>query len=80
MTMTWKRFTHGIIRSFWRISDIEADWTTTERAVIYRFDFNNNDSCNIIFRSADNADFKISGNNIIQRMGSIRRSQAVFSC
>src|SRR5512133_905038 len=29
---------------------ITADWTTTERAVIYRFDFNSNDSCNIIFR------------------------------
>ena len=43
MTMTMKRFTHGIIR-FLEDYDIEADWTTTERAVIYRFDFNNNDS------------------------------------
>ena len=46
--------------------DIKADWTTTERAAIYRFDFNKNDSCNIIFRSSDNAAFKISGNNIIR--------------
>lgn len=29
---------------------ITADWTTTERSVIYRFDFSDNDSCNIIFR------------------------------
>jgi len=45
--------------------NIEADWTTTERAVIYRFNFNKNDSCNIIFRSKDNAGFKISGNNTV---------------
>jgi predicted alpha-1,2-mannosidase len=45
---------------------IKADWTTTERSVIYRFDFNKNDSCNIIFRSSDNASFKISGTNTIR--------------
>ena len=31
--------------------DIIADWTTTERAVIYRFLFQNNEPGNVIFRS-----------------------------
>jgi predicted alpha-1,2-mannosidase len=61
---------------------ISADWTTTERTVIYRFDFNNNDSCNIIFRSNDNAGFKISGNNaagVEETNGSIQYFHAEFS-
>jgi predicted alpha-1,2-mannosidase len=44
---------------------ITAEWTTTERAVIYKFDFGENDSCNIIFRSTNNSSFSVSGENII---------------
>jgi predicted alpha-1,2-mannosidase len=44
---------------------ITADWTTTERSVIYRFDYGESDSCNIIFRSSGNSNFKVSGNRII---------------
>ncbi len=46
-------------------SNIDADWTTTERAVVYRFNFNEKDSCNIIFRSAGKAFFKITGDSTI---------------
>ncbi len=45
--------------------DIIADWTTTERSVIYRFNFGSNDSCNILFRSSDNSEFRIKGKNAI---------------
>ena len=46
--------------------EIISDWTTTERAVIYRFLFQNKESGNIIFRSRGNASFTVSGNNAIQ--------------
>ena len=39
--------------------EITADWTTTERAVIYRFDFPADSTANIIFRSARNATFRM---------------------
>lgn len=39
-------------------SKIEADWTTTERAVIYRFNYKGKDSGNILFRSEGKASFK----------------------
>lgn len=47
-------------------SDIVADWTTTERAVIYRFQFNKKDDGNVLFRSKRNSSFKIIGNNAVQ--------------
>ena len=46
--------------------DIVADWTTTERAVIYRFNFLKGDSCNIIFRSHGNSSFRMTANNVLQ--------------
>jgi len=46
--------------------EIIADWTTTERAVIYRYLFQNKESGNIIFRSRGNASFIVSGNNTIK--------------
>jgi predicted alpha-1,2-mannosidase len=46
--------------------NIIADWTTTERSVLYRFQFNRKDSNNVIFRSNGNSYFKITGNNVIQ--------------
>jgi predicted alpha-1,2-mannosidase len=59
-------------------SNIEADWTTTERAVIYRFNFNGNDSCNIIFRSKHKASFKITGNNSIQGWEEFEKTKQYF--
>ena len=44
--------------------DIEADWTTTERTVLYRFTFNNPATGYILFRSVRKADFKIIGDVI----------------
>ncbi|MCE5347875.1 MAG: GH92 family glycosyl hydrolase [Bacteroidales bacterium] len=43
--------------------EITAMWTTTERAVWYRFKFNKKDSCNIILRSSGKASFKILDDN-----------------
>ncbi len=59
-------------------SNIEADWTTTERAVIYRFKYNNNDLDNIIFRSAQNATFKVTGNNVIQGWEEFEKTRQYF--
>ncbi len=43
--------------------DITAGWTTTERSVLYKFDYGRKDSCNVIFRSSNQSLFKIIGNN-----------------
>jgi predicted alpha-1,2-mannosidase len=59
-------------------SNIDADWTTTERSVIYRFKFNSKDSCNIIFRSAQNAFFKVTGNNIIDGWEEFEKTRQYF--
>lgn len=58
--------------------NIDADWTTTERAVIYRFNFNGNDSCNIIFRSGRKASFKITANNSIQGWEEFEKTKQYF--
>lgn len=59
-------------------SNIEADWTTTERAVIYRFKYNNQDLGNIIFRSAQNASFKVIGKNVIQGWEEFEKTRQYF--
>ena len=41
--------------------NIIADWTTTERAVIYRFIFHDEGEANIVFRSKGNASFTVTG-------------------
>jgi len=46
--------------------DITADWTTTERAVLYRFNFDRIDSDNIIFRSAQKSSFRILNNHVVE--------------
>jgi len=46
--------------------NIIAEWTTTERAVIYRFDFQNQEPANIVFRSGGQAAFYFNGDNSIQ--------------
>ena len=58
--------------------DIIADWTTTERAVIYRFLFQKNDSGNVIFRSRGNASFTIEGNNIIKGWEQFENTKQFF--
>jgi len=45
--------------------DITAAWTTTERTVLYQFKFSRKDSCNLLFRSANLASFKILNENAI---------------
>lgn len=44
-------------------SNIIADWTTTERAVIYRFNYKDTNSGNLIFRSGGQASFQVIGKN-----------------
>jgi len=58
--------------------DIDADWTTTERAVIYRFNFNRKDSCHIIFRAARKACFKTTGNNMIEGWEELKDTRQYF--
>jgi predicted alpha-1,2-mannosidase len=46
--------------------NITAEWTTTERAVIYRFNFDSNKSNHIFFRSQGRAEFNISDQSNLQ--------------
>jgi len=60
-------------------SNIEADWTTTERAVIYRFKFNNKDSADkVVFRSEKKASFKVIGTNVIQGWEEFEKTRQFF--
>jgi predicted alpha-1,2-mannosidase len=59
-------------------SNIVADWTTTERAVIYRFNFKNKDAGNIIFRAGGNASFRVNGNNVIQGWEEFEKTRQYF--
>lgn len=58
--------------------NIIADWTTTERAVIYRFLFQGKESGNIIFRSRGIASFVVSGNNSIQGWEESKNTKQFF--
>jgi predicted alpha-1,2-mannosidase len=58
--------------------DIIADWTTTERAVIYRFLFQNKEAGNIIFRSHGIASFTVSGNKSIQGWEESKNTKQFF--
>ena len=58
--------------------NIQADWTTTERAVIYRFKYDRKDSNNIIFRSGRNAHFKVIGDNVIQGWEEFENTRQFF--
>lgn len=46
--------------------NIVADWTTTERAVVYRFNFKDKESANIIFRSNGSASFFVNDKNSVK--------------
>ncbi|HEY3388180.1 MAG TPA: GH92 family glycosyl hydrolase [Prolixibacteraceae bacterium] len=59
-------------------SNIEADWATTERAVVYRFKYNSKDSNKVIFRSERNASFKVIGNNVIQGWEEFEKTRQYF--
>jgi predicted alpha-1,2-mannosidase len=58
--------------------DIVADWTTTERAVIYRFKFQKQEPGNVIFRSRGNASFIVTGNNIIEGWEEFNNTKQYF--
>lgn len=58
--------------------DIVADWTTTERSVIYRFDFGGSDSCNITFRSSNISSFKITDSNVISGWEEHQKTKQYF--
>ncbi len=59
-------------------SNIEADWTTTERAVIYRFNYKAKDAGNLIFRSEGKANFKVTGNNVVQGWEEFEKTKQYF--
>src|SRR5450759_1705188 len=59
-------------------SGITVDWTTTERAVIYRFIFQNKESGNVIFRSRGNASFFVTGNNTIDGWEEFNNTKQYF--
>lgn len=59
-------------------ANIVADWTTTERSVIYRFKFDRKDSNHIVFRSGGNAYFKVTGDNIIQGWEEFEKTKQYF--
>ena len=58
--------------------DITADWTSTERSAIYRFNYGTNDSCNIIFRSSGNSAFRFTGKDIISGWEEFENTRQYF--
>ena len=58
--------------------DIVAEWTTTERAVLYRFQFHDAKTGNIIFRSSRNANFAIRDSVSIEGWEDFRGSKQYF--
>jgi len=58
--------------------DITADWTTTERAVVYRFIFNKTDDENIVFRSNNNSYFKITDVNAVEGWEEFENTKQYF--
>jgi len=58
--------------------DITADWTTTERSVIYRFNYGEGDTCNVIFRSSRNSFFTLAGKNAIRGWEEFENTRQYF--
>lgn len=58
--------------------DIIADWTTSERAVIYRFNFQQAGKSNIIFRSNGNAYFTSATKNSLQGWEEFKETKQFF--
>lgn len=59
-------------------SNIDADWTTTERAVVYRFNFKDKGVDNITFRTEQNGSLKIIGKNSIQGWEEFEKTKQYF--
>lgn len=57
---------------------IEAEWTTTERCVIYRFNFNGSDSCHILFRPGTKSGLTLWGNNGVQGWEEFEQTRQYF--
>lgn len=58
--------------------EIVADWTTTERAVIYRFQFKKGEKANIIFRSSGSASFKMASEHALQGWEQFKGAKQYF--
>ena len=58
--------------------DIVADWTTTERAVIYRFNFKREGRENVVFRTAGNAGFSMDGQNSVAGWEEFKNTRQYF--
>lgn len=58
--------------------NIIAEWTTTERTVVYRFVFQNDKSANLVFRSNGQASFRIVGNNTIEGWEEFKETKQYF--
>ena len=58
--------------------EITAGWTTSERAVWYRFDFRHKDSCNVILRSSSQAKFQIINENTIAGWEEFKETKQYF--
>lgn len=58
--------------------EITAEWTSTERAVLYRFQYNTSDTNRIIFRSNRKAHFEIVSKNTIQGWEEFENTKQYF--
>ncbi|HBE39739.1 MAG TPA: alpha-mannosidase, partial [Bacteroidales bacterium] len=58
--------------------NIIAEWTTTERAVVYRFIFQDDKPANIVFRSNGQASFEFNDNNSISGWEEFRDTRQYF--
>ncbi|MFZ1292301.1 MAG: GH92 family glycosyl hydrolase [Melioribacteraceae bacterium] len=60
--------------------NINADWTTTEHTVIYRFNYLSNDKANIVFhsKSDENSSFRFVGKNILEGWEEFQNTKQYF--
>jgi len=65
-------------RVFLEDSEIGAEWTTTEKTVIYRFKFPERDSCLIIFRSSGKAFMRSDGGKRINGWEEFKNTRQYF--
>jgi predicted alpha-1,2-mannosidase len=65
-------------RVFLEDDSVTADWTTTERAVIYRFSFTGSRNGNVVVSSNGNSHLEISGNHIIQGWEEFQNTRQYF--
>jgi len=58
--------------------EITAGWTTTERTALYRIDFKQKDSCNVILRSSSQASFQIVNEKAISGWEEFKETKQYF--